>query len=58
MPRRIYHEDPEFPDESDPAYREEIFETIFEMKWAPEEIKESGKREEYRSWLKAKLAGS
>jgi hypothetical protein len=48
-----YRDDPEPGDESDPAYKEELFETYRFMGWAPDMFPDPEYRAEYAAWLKA-----
>ncbi len=53
--KRIYEAmgaDPELHDENDPAYKEEMFETMKAMGWKPERITNDPKcAKEYAEWL-------
>ncbi|WP_348263249.1 hypothetical protein P8935_01525 [Telmatobacter sp. DSM 110680] len=49
-PREMF-DDPEPHDEDDPAYREEIFETMKAIGCVPESLTDSEEAEEYRLWL-------
>lgn len=49
---RPLQEDPEPPDENDPEFKEEMFETYKEMGWRPEDLKNPQDAEEYAAWLK------
>ena len=48
-----YRDDPEPGDESDPAYKEELFETYKFMGLAPDMFPDPEYRAEYAAWLKA-----
>lgn len=56
MITRTYNEDPEFPDEDDPAYKAEIFESLLYMEVTPDELKDLAIQKQYRTWLKARKA--
>ena len=49
MPRE-YIENADPLDDSDPEYKEEIFETYKAMGWTPERIVDRQEREEYAAW--------
>ena len=45
--------DPEPPDESDPAFQEEIFQVCRSLGWAPDDLFDKEFAARYAEWLKA-----
>ena len=58
--RRIedYDEDPEFGDEDDPEYIEEIWEGMFAIGTKPEDLPDAEDRKAYAEWLDKRPSAS
>ncbi len=52
-----YVEEPASPDENDPEFQAELFDTFFALGWKPEDIKVPELASRYAEWLNTQDAG-